>query len=49
MSKVVVYAPAEWAETLLLFLLYPFLLCGFDLLSHTTTGQNRAEREQSQL
>ncbi len=27
-SKVVVYAPAERADTLLLFLLYPFLLCG---------------------
>jgi hypothetical protein len=27
-SKVVVYAPAERAGTLLLFLLYPFLLCG---------------------
>jgi hypothetical protein len=44
-----VYTPAERAETLLLFLLYPFLLCGFDLLSHTATGQNRAEREQSKL
>jgi hypothetical protein len=30
MSKVVVYAPAEGADTLLLFLLYPFLFydCG---------------------
>jgi hypothetical protein len=27
-SKVVVYAPAETADTLTLFLLYPFLLCG---------------------
>ncbi len=27
-SKVVVYAPAERADTLLLFLLYPFLLYG---------------------
>jgi hypothetical protein len=27
-SKVVVYAPAERADTLHLFLLYPFLLCG---------------------
>jgi hypothetical protein len=27
-SKVVVYAPAERADTLILFLLYPFLLCG---------------------
>jgi len=27
-SKVVVYAPAERADTLLLYLLYPFLLCG---------------------
>jgi hypothetical protein len=29
-SKVVVYTPAERAVTLLLFLLYPFLLCGMD-------------------
>ncbi len=28
-SKVVLYAPAERADTLLLFLLYTFLLCGF--------------------
>ncbi len=27
-SKVVVYAPAERADTLLLFLIYPLLLCG---------------------
>ena len=27
-SKIVEYAPAEKAGTLLLFLLYPFLLCG---------------------
>jgi hypothetical protein len=33
-SKVVVYAPAEpeRADTLLLLLLYPFLLCGSDHL-----------------
>ncbi len=29
-GKVVVYAPAERADTVLLFLLYPFLLCGLD-------------------
>ncbi len=28
-SKVVVYPPAEKADTLLLFPFYPFLLCGF--------------------
>ncbi len=29
-SKVVVYEPAERAEKIYLFLLYPFLLCGID-------------------
>ncbi len=29
-SKVVVYKPAERAEKIYLFLLYPFLLCGID-------------------
>jgi hypothetical protein len=33
-GKVVVYAPAKKADTLPLFLLYPFLLCGADHRVH---------------
>jgi hypothetical protein len=33
-SKVVVYAPAERADTLPLFLLYPYIYCGVLILCH---------------
>jgi hypothetical protein len=43
-SQVVVYAPAERAEKLLLFLLYPYLLCDANLRKKTHIGiqKNRA-------
>jgi hypothetical protein len=43
-SKVVVYAPAERADTLLLLLLYPFLLCGSD---HPFEEENIQIKNQS--
>ncbi len=41
MSKVVVYAPAEREDKLLLFLLYPFLLCGLNILYAKTASSSR--------
>ncbi len=40
-SKVAVYAPAERADTLPIFLLCSFLLCGSDLV---TAGRKKGKR-----
>jgi hypothetical protein len=42
MSTVVVYASAERADTLLLFLLYPFLLCGYNNPIRWTRNEKEA-------
>ncbi len=44
-NKVAVYAPAERPDTLLLFFLYPFLLCGGDRQNLTGRSKTTDSRE----